>query len=85
MIIALLTLLAAPAHASGEAEGAEVAFQLGADAYTAGQYEDALAHFLMSNRLAPNPSVAFNIARCHVRLQKYPEAHRWFTVARRTG
>jgi outer membrane receptor for ferrienterochelin and colicins len=80
--LVLSIVLGSPlALASGDAEEAEVTFQLGARAYGAGDYEQALAYFLASNRLAPNPSVAFNIARCYARTEHYAEAYRWFTLA----
>lgn len=69
------------AWASGEAEEAEITFKLGAEAYGSGNYPTALAQFLASNRLAPNPSVAFNIARCYARLDQYASAYRWFSIA----
>jgi outer membrane receptor for ferrienterochelin and colicins len=69
------------AWAAGDAEEAEVTFQLGTRAYGERDYEQALAYFLASNRLAPNPSVAFNIARCYARTGHYAEAYRWFTLA----
>ncbi|MEQ1503389.1 MAG: TonB-dependent receptor [Myxococcota bacterium] len=82
-IAALLVIGAGPALASGEAEEAEVTFKLGMKAYNDQQdYETALANFLASNRLAPNPSVAFNIARCYARLDRFAEAYRWFTIAK---
>ena len=37
---------------------AELHFQLGIDAYLGRQYQQALEHLMLSNRLAPNPSVA---------------------------
>lgn len=69
------------AFASGEAEEAEMTFQLGTKDYGNEDYISALGFFLASNRLAPNPSVAFNIARCYAKLGKYAEAFRWFSVA----
>jgi outer membrane receptor for ferrienterochelin and colicins len=80
-LFTVIALTASPARASGEAEEAEVTFHLGAKAYGQGDYETALAQFLASNRLAPNASVAFNIARCYARLNKYAEAFRWFALA----
>jgi outer membrane receptor for ferrienterochelin and colicins len=70
------------ALASGESEEAELSFQLGLEAYTHGQYNLALSRFLTSNRLAPNPAVAFNIARCYARTGRYAEAYRWYRLAR---
>jgi outer membrane receptor for ferrienterochelin and colicins len=70
------------ALASGESEEAELSFQLGLEAYSSGQYNLALSRFLSSNRLAPNPAVAFNIARCYARTGRYAEAYRWYLLAR---
>lgn len=81
MWIGLGWLLFTIAHASGEAEEAELSFQLGTRAYREGDYERALGEFLESNRLAPNPAVAFNIARCYAALERYAEAYRWFLRA----
>lgn len=78
-----LTWFAPVAVASGTADEAEIDFRLGATAYQDGDYQTALAWFLASNRLSPNANVAFNIARCYARLQKYPEAYRWYIEARR--
>ncbi|MEZ4235400.1 MAG: TonB-dependent receptor [Myxococcota bacterium] len=69
------------AWAAGDAEEAETTFTLGARAYSDGDITRALSYFLASNRLAPNASVAFNIARCYARLGEYAAAYRWFTVA----
>jgi outer membrane receptor for ferrienterochelin and colicins len=74
-------MLAGGALASGDAEEAEATFVLGAEAYGRSDYTQALAHFLASNRLAPNASVAFNIARCYARLNEYASAYRWFSLA----
>ncbi|MEQ1570349.1 MAG: TonB-dependent receptor [Myxococcota bacterium] len=70
-----------PAYASGDAEEAEITFGLGRDAYNAADYQRALAYFLTSNRLAPNASVAFNIARCYAKVGRNAEAYRWFSLA----
>ncbi|MEQ1506194.1 MAG: TonB-dependent receptor [Myxococcota bacterium] len=80
-MVVLLSLVLGQARASGGAEEAEVTFRLAADAYAAGRFDEALASFLASNRLAPNPAVAFNIARCYARTHRYAEAYRWFSVA----
>lgn len=70
-----------PAFAAGESEEAEIEFQLGLEAYSAGEYNLALSRFLASNRLAPNPAVAYNIARCYAKTERYAESYRWYTVA----
>jgi outer membrane receptor for ferrienterochelin and colicins len=82
LISLVLTLLAPTAIASGEAEEAEIAFQLGLAAYSASDYDQALFYFLASNRVAPNPAVAFNIARAYARTNRFAEAYRWYTIAR---
>ncbi|HWA72475.1 MAG TPA: TonB-dependent receptor [Polyangiaceae bacterium] len=75
----LLPLLPARAFAAETADEAEIEFQLGADRYDAGDYKNALRHFLASNRLAPNKNVLFNIARCYEDLKQLPEAYRYLT------
>ncbi len=82
VVVAALASVPRPAHADGVADEAELDFQLGADAYRAGDYRTALQHFLQSNRLAPNKNVAFNVARSFERLGRFPDAFRWFTEAR---
>ncbi len=69
------------ARADGEADEAELEFQLGADRYREGAYREALLHFLASNRLAPNRNVMFNIARTYERTGQFPEAYRWYIDA----
>src|SRR5688572_474577 len=82
----LLLLLAAvlwPARAWTEdsADEAELHFELGAEAYQAGDFRAAVEHFLMSNRLSPNANVTHNIARAYERLSRYPEAYRYYQLA----
>src|SRR5262245_60676529 len=77
----LLWLAAAPALADDVADEAELDFQLGAERYLAGDYRGALEHFLASNRLVPNRNVVFNIARAYEKLQRYPEAFRYYVSA----
>ncbi len=69
------------ALADGVADEAEVNFRLGAERYQAGDYRGALSYFLISNRLAPNHHVRFNVARAFQRLGQYPEAYRWCEAA----
>ena len=77
----LAAAVAAPVRASDLADEADLRFQLGADAYQRGDYQAALQHFLVSNRLVPNKNVLFNIARVYEKLDRYPEAHRYYTQA----
>lgn len=76
----LLLLVAIPAHAQqDEAAEAELAFELGVEFFTAGNYREALVHLLLSNRLAPNRNVTFNIARCYEELGRYEAAYQRYT------
>lgn len=79
----LLASAAVPgaALADGNADEAELQFQLGADAYQHAVYREALAHFLASNRLVPNRNVRFNIARTYERLSQFADAYRWYQDA----
>ncbi|MBX3273380.1 MAG: TonB-dependent receptor [Sandaracinaceae bacterium] len=77
----LALLAGAPARADGTADEADLHFQLGNDAYRRGDYLRALEHFLASNRLAPNRNVVFNIARAYQRLDRFPEAYRYYADA----
>jgi outer membrane receptor for ferrienterochelin and colicin len=79
--IALLVSLSSPVLADDLADEADLHFRLGADAYQKGEYQEALTHFLASNRLVPNKNVVFNIARTFEKLRRYPEAYRYFTQA----
>jgi len=85
-IVALVGLAAltrpTPTRADGLADEAELNFQIGADFYRAGDFRQALQHFMLSNRLVPNRNVVFNIARTFERLQRFADAYRWYTDAR---
>ena len=63
------------------AEEAELHFQMGAEAYGAGQFSAALAHFLRSHRLAPNRSTAFNIARVYDEGGRPDQAWRYYNAS----
>ena len=60
------------------ADEADTHFRLGIAAYRAGDFEKALSHYFMSNRLAPNRNVLFNIARCYEELDRFVEAYRYY-------
>ena len=68
-------------RAGGNADEADLQFQIGADRYQAADFRDALEHFLASNRLVPNKNVVFNIARTYEKLGRYADAHRYYTDA----
>ena len=80
VVIVLLAVIS-PARAEvpiGTADEAEVSFRLGNQAFAEQNYRLALGYYFVSNRLAPNRSVMFNIARCFESLGDLEEAHRYF-------
>lgn len=79
VIVALA--LEAPARAGDAADEADLEFRIGAEAYQKGDYRGALEHFLLSNRFVPNRNVVYNIARSYQKLERYPEAFRYYTEA----
>lgn len=58
---------------------ADVHFELGVEAQRRGDYRTALQHYLLSNRLAYNKNVVFNIARCYELLDRFAEAYRYYS------
>jgi outer membrane receptor protein involved in Fe transport len=69
------------ARAGGQADEAELQFQIAAEHYQKGDFVGALEHFFISNRLVPNKNVVFNIARTYEQLHRYADAHRYYTEA----
>jgi outer membrane receptor protein involved in Fe transport len=69
------------ALAGGNADEADLQFQIAAEHYGKGEYREALEHFLASNRLVANKNVVFNIARTYEKLGRFADAHRYFTDA----
>ncbi len=85
---AALLILAAAAGAGAQgardsrldlAAEAEVHFELGVAAQQRGDYRTALQHYMLSNRLAYNKNVVFNIARCYELLDRFAEAYRYYS------
>jgi outer membrane receptor for ferrienterochelin and colicins len=76
----LLSLLLAPglALANNTADEADVAFELGNEAYAKGHYNEALRSYFTSYRLVPNRNVLFNIARCYEAQNRFNEAYRYY-------
>ncbi len=78
--------LPVPALAGPDASGTDLAaeadlhFQWGVEAYRKGQYRQALHHLMLSQRLAPNPSAIFNIARTYERMGEPAEAWRYYRM-----
>ncbi|WP_224363496.1 TonB-dependent receptor domain-containing protein [Hyalangium versicolor] len=75
-----LSLLFAPslALANNTADEADVAFELGNEAYAKGNYNEALRSYFNSYRLVPNRNVLFNIARCYEAQNRFNEAYRYY-------
>ncbi len=80
LLVASLAVLCAPSPALADdtADEADLRFNLGVSAYEKGEFEQALSHFLASNRLVPNKNVLFNVARAYEKLGRYPEAYRYY-------
>jgi outer membrane receptor for ferrienterochelin and colicins len=76
--LALLLLSAPAVAASSTADEADVAFELGNEAYAKGNFHLALQQYFTSYRLVPNRSVLFNIARSYEALERYTEAYRYY-------
>jgi outer membrane receptor for ferrienterochelin and colicin len=79
--VALLTLAPRPARAQGVADEAELHFQIASEAYARGDFRGAIEHFLLSNRLAPNRNVVYNVARAFEQMKRYADAHRYYVEA----
>jgi outer membrane receptor for ferrienterochelin and colicins len=75
-----LSLLLVPclALANNTADEADVAFELGNEAYARGNYNEALSSYFTSYRLVPNRNVLFNIARCYEAQNRFNEAYRYY-------
>ncbi|WP_246357074.1 TonB-dependent receptor domain-containing protein [Pyxidicoccus fallax] len=78
LALTLLLLSTSPVLADNNADEAEIAFELGNDAYSRGEYAEALRSYFTSYRLVPNRNVLFNIARCFEALNKFNEAYRYY-------
>jgi outer membrane receptor protein involved in Fe transport len=78
LLTAWLLASSGDARADDVADEADILFNLGAEQYERGDYRGALSQFLVSNRLAQNRNVLFNIALCYERLGRAPEAYRYY-------
>jgi outer membrane receptor for ferrienterochelin and colicins len=85
VVLFLLVAVATQSRADGVADEADLQFQLGATAYAKNNFENALEHFLASNRLVPNRNVMFNIARAFEQLGRFADAYRYYVDAGRDG
>ncbi|APR99513.1 hypothetical protein BCY86_01565 [Pajaroellobacter abortibovis] len=60
------------------ASEANLHFEKATKCYKLQDYQCALEHFFLSNRLVPNRNVIFNIARTYENLLNYPDAFRYY-------
>jgi iron complex outermembrane receptor protein len=81
LVLSLAAALFPAAHAQTTADESEAHFQQGTRAYQAGAFNDALLHFLQSNRLSPNPVTAGNVGHTYVARGMFAEAYRWYASA----
>src|SRR3954468_10332901 len=76
-----IVLASAAATADGTADEADLQFRLGTQEFQRGNFDSALEHFFISNRLAPNANVLFNIGSVYERKKDYVAAHRYYLDA----
>ncbi|KYF65571.1 TonB-dependent receptor domain-containing protein [Sorangium cellulosum] len=81
LVGALLQASVARADGEGQADEADLHFDLARDLFKKGQFHAALEHFLASNRLVPNRNVVFNIALTYEELGRFADAHRYYDDA----
>ena len=86
VLAAIWVSLAAPAAAQRARDSrldlsaeADLHFELGVEQQRAGNCQGALEHYLLSNRLAYNKNVVFNIARCFEDLDRFDQAYRYYS------
>jgi hypothetical protein len=78
-VLVALSLALVPASASADsASEAELHYSLGLELYKQRRYEEALQHLIASNRLVPNPNVAFNVAQTYGLLHRDADAFNWY-------
>src|SRR5256885_1849032 len=77
----LALLCASAAVADGTADEADLQFRLGTAEFQRGNYEAALEHYFVSNRVAPNRNVLYNIGSAFEHLKHYADAHRYYVDA----
>jgi outer membrane receptor for ferrienterochelin and colicins len=81
LVLGLVWMTGGTAHAQSLADEADAHFRKATQAYDSFRYDDALLHFMQSNRLSPNPTTAGNVGHTYVAMKRYPEAYRWYALA----
>lgn len=87
-VVAVLVLSVTPAAWAqqnvplgiGAAEEADLQFELGVNDFAKRDFQAALEHLLMSNRLSPNKNVVYNIARCYEQLGELERAYQAYAA-----
>jgi hypothetical protein len=74
----LLSLWLASVVRADDAAVARYHFERGVEHYQAGLMRDAIAEFLLSNRISPNPRVVFNIAQAFFQLREAESAFDYY-------
>ena len=67
-----------PPPASANVELARAEYDLGAESFAAGRFREAITHFEETNRLVPNPALAYNIALAYDSIGEVPSALRYY-------
>ena len=67
-----------PPPESANVELARAEYDLGAEAFAAGRFREAITHFEETNRLVPNPALAYNIALAYDSIGEVPSALRYY-------
>lgn len=77
LLCVVVACLARPARADTASE-AELQYTLGTELYKQRRYQEALQHFIASNRLVPNANVVFNVAIIYGLLKREVDAYNWY-------
>jgi outer membrane receptor for ferrienterochelin and colicins len=77
--VLLATVFLSPPRVRADAASeAALHNRLASELYQQRRYEEALQHFLASNRLVPNPNIVFNIAQTYGVLRRDADAFNWY-------
>ncbi len=77
VVVTGVCMTAATARADPASE-AELQYLLGTELYKQRKFQEALQHFIASNRLVPNANVVFNIALTYGLLNRPADAFNWY-------
>ena len=74
----LIVVLLATTSRADTASEADLQYSLGTELFKQKRYDEALQHFIASDRLVPNANVVLNIATIYAFLKRDTEAFNWF-------